>query len=89
VIRDISRTFVEVSRTYIEPTIPKIEALASVPDAEWEVRIEELAAWSKSSVTEIRAMAAEADADMGPNLQERVLYLQEHRQEQAIHVAFP
>jgi hypothetical protein len=84
-IRDISRTFVEVSRKYIERAIPKIDALASVPDAEWEVRIEELAAWSKSSVTEIRALAAKADADMRLNMQERVLYLQK----EVINVAFP
>ena len=56
-----------------------------VPSPEWEVRNEEFAAWCQGSVTEIGGLAAKANADMLPNIRERVLYLQEH----AVEVAFP
>lgn len=74
-----------MSKKYIEPRIAKIEAMAFVPGAEWGARNEELAAWSESSASEIRVLAAKAHADVGPNVQERVLYLEEY----AVEAAFP
>lgn len=73
-----------MSKKYIEPGITKMESFL-VPSPEGEVSNEEFAAWRKGSVTEIRVLAAKANADMLPNIRERVLYLQEH----AVEVAFP
>ncbi|KAH6622714.1 hypothetical protein F5144DRAFT_336853 [Chaetomium tenue] len=84
-IRDITGTFVEVSNSYIKPALSKLETLSFGTDAECKVENEKFMTWCDNAMVEIRALAAETDAKLRPNIQNRVISLQEY----AIDVAFP
>ncbi|EAQ84089.1 predicted protein [Chaetomium globosum CBS 148.51] len=84
-IRDITATFVEVSNKYIKPALSKLETFSFGTGVECKVENEEFMTWCDNATAEIRALAAETDANLRPNIQDRILSLQEY----AIDVAFP
>ncbi|CAM1508181.1 Fc.00g050290.m01.CDS01 [Cosmosporella sp. VM-42] len=83
IIADIASAYVQISNSYIQPSINRIESLSTLSDSEWQVESRKFMLWCGNAVVKIDNVAKITSQNMEENMNKYICMLQER----AMHAA--
>jgi len=75
-IVDISDAYIDVSNTYIRPTISWMERLSTIPARDWEAEKDKFLGWCQDSIGKIEGLAQQTIQNADEHVKGSILALQ-------------